>query len=185
MRLYLLYVLLGVVFLGVQAHPLLPFAQQGIRPDLVFILVLYLGTRPEIERGSGAVLVSLLGYFCAVFSGGPFGLYAFVYLFFFVSIGLLKTVFVLRSIYLQLLLVVLGSILEGCLLFILCWAFHNNPHMLASFKNIFPKQLAFTVAVAPVILLFLQYITNCWSQNNAINLFRVFSQPSSVKTAAS
>ena len=185
MRLYLLYVLLGVALLGIQAHPLLPFAQQGIRPDLVLILVLYLGTRPEIERGAGAVLVSLLGYFCAAFSGGPFGLYAFVYLFFFVSIGLLKNVFDLHSIYLQILLVVFCSILEGGLVFMLCWVFHNNPQLLVTFKNILPKQLAFTVAVAPVVLLFLQYITNCWSPNNAINLFRVFSQSSSVKPAAS
>jgi rod shape-determining protein MreD len=185
MRLYLLYVLLGVALLGIQAHPLLPFAQQGIRPDLVLILVLYLGTRPELELGAGAVLVSLLGYFCSVFSGGPFGLYAFVYLFFFVSIDLLKNVFDLRSIYFQILLVVFGSILEGGLVFMLCWLFDKNPHLLASFKNILPKQLAFTVAVAPVVLLFLNYVIECVSQNTPINLFRGFFQQSSVKTAAS
>jgi rod shape-determining protein MreD len=185
MRLYLLYVLLGVALLGIQAHPLLPFARQGIRPDLVLILVLYLGTRPELELGAGAVLVSLLGYFCSVFSGGPFGLYAFVYLFFFVSIDLLKNVFDLRSIYFQILLVVFGSILEGGLVFMLCWLFDKNPHLLASFKNILPKQLAFTVAVAPVVLLFLNYVIECVSQNTPINLFRGFFQQSSVKTAAS
>jgi cell shape-determining protein MreD len=128
--------------------------------------------------------VSLLGYFCAVFSGGPFGLYAFMYLFFFVSIDRLKNVFDLRSIYLQILLVVFGSILEGGLVVMLCWVFHKNPHLLASFKNILPKQLAFTVAVAPVVLLFLNYVINSVSQNTAINLFRGFFQPSSVKTAA-
>jgi cell shape-determining protein MreD len=185
MRLYILYVLLGVALLGIQAHPLLPFAQQGIRPDLVLILVLYLGTRPELELGAGAVLVSLLGYFCAVFSGGPFGLYAFVYLFFFVSIDLLKTVFDLRSIYFQILLVVFGSFLEGVLVFLLCWVFHNSPHLLVTVKTILPKQLAFTVAVAPVVLLVLNYIIDCVSQNTPINLFRGFFQQSSVKTAAS
>jgi len=93
MRLYTISVLLGVLLLGIQAHPFLPFAQQGIRPDLVFILVLYLGTRTEIARGPGALLATLLGYFCGAFSGGPLGLYAFIYLFFFVAVDLLKNVF--------------------------------------------------------------------------------------------
>jgi len=185
MRLYILYVLLGVVLLAIQAHPLLPFAQQGIRPDLVLILVLYLGTRPEIERGAGALLVSLLGYFTAVFSGSPLGLYAFIYLFFFVSVSLLQNVLDLYSIYLQVLLVVLCCILEGALLFTLCWVFYNNPHLLATVKSLLPKQLAFTVAVAPGLLVLLNYVTARVSENRALNFFRFLSKPSSVKPAAS
>lgn len=182
MRLYTLFVLLGVLLLGIQAHPFLPFAQQGIRPDLVFILVLYLGTRPEIARGAGALLATLLGYFCGAFSGGPLGLYAFVYLFFFVAVDLLKNVFDLYSIYLQLLLVVVCSLLEGVLVFLLCWGFPGHSQMFETFKNILPKQLALTIAVAPGVLLFLRYTTNCLSQNTAITFFSVFFRPSPGKT---
>ena len=183
MRLYTLSFLLGVLLLGIQAHPFLPFAQQGIRPDLVFILVLYLGTRPEIARGTGALLAALLGFFCGAFSGGPLGLYAFVYLFFFVAVDLLKNVFDLYSIYLQMLLVVVCSLLEGILVFVLCWGFLGHSQMFESFKNILPKQLALTVAVAPGVLLFLHYITSCLSQNSARPFFSVLFRPSPDKTA--
>lgn len=182
MRLYTLAVLLGVLLLGIQVHPFLPFAQQGIRPDLVFILVLYLGTRPEIARGAGALLATLLGYFCGAFSGGPLGLYAFVYLFFFVAVDRLKNVFELYSIYFQMLLVVVCSLLEGVLVFVLCWGFPGQWQMFETLKNILPKQLALTVAVAPGVLLFLRYITSCLSQNTAITFFSLFSRPAPGKT---
>jgi cell shape-determining protein MreD len=184
MRLYLLYILLGGGLLAIQAHPLLPFAQQGIRPDLLLVLVIYLGTRPEIERWAGALLVSLLGYLTAAFSGSPVGLYAFIYLFFFVSISLLQNILDLYSVYLQVLLVVICGILEGALFFILCWGFYNNPHILGTVKGTLPKQLAFTVAVAPVLLVVLNYVTARVSENKALNLFAVFSKSSSVKPAS-
>jgi rod shape-determining protein MreD len=184
MQLYTLSFLLGVFLLGIQVHPFLPFAQQGIRPDLVLILVLYLGTRPEIARGAGALLAALLGYFCGAFSGGPLGLYAFVYLFFFVAVDLLKNVFDLYSIYIQLLVVVVCSLLEGILVFVLCWGFPGQPQMLETFKNILPKQVALTVAVAPGVLLFLRCMTRCLAQNTATTFFSAFFRPSSGKTAA-
>lgn len=185
MSLYSLYVFIGLVLLDIQAHPFLPFAQQGIRPDLVLVLVVYLGTRPEISRVSGALLASLLGYLCAAFSSGPFGLQAFLYLVFFVCVDLLKNVFDLQSVYFQMLLVLICSLLEGMLIFLLCWGFHGYPLVLEPLKNILPKQLALTAAVAPVILLLLNYMTNRLTQNNTITLFRLFSRASSAKPARS
>jgi cell shape-determining protein MreD len=185
MSLYSLYILVGLVLLGIQAHPLLPFAQQGIRPELVLVLVVYLGTRPEVARVSGALLASLLGYFCAAFSSGPFGLQACLYLAFFVCIDLLKNVFDLQSIYFQMLLVVVCTLLEGVLTFLLCWGFHGYPLVLEPFKTILPKQLALTAAVAPGTLLLLHYMTNRLAQNNSIPILRLFSRGSSAKPARS
>jgi rod shape-determining protein MreD len=182
MQLYALAVLLGLFLLGIQVHPCLPFAQQGIRPDLVFILVLYLGTRPEIARAAGALLVTLLGYLCGAFSGGPLGLYAFVYLCFFVAVDLLKNVFDLYSIYLQILLVVVCSLLQGVLVFLLCWGFAGYSPVFEILKNILPKQLALTVAVAPVVLLFLRYMTGCLLQTTAASFFSFFFRPAPDKT---
>jgi hypothetical protein len=80
--------------------------------------------------------------------------------------------------------VVVCSLLEGIMVFVLCWGFPGQPQMLEQFKNILPKQLALTVAVAPGVLLFLRYMTRCLAQNTAITFFSAFFRPSSGKTAA-
>ena len=74
MGVYAFFVLTGFVLCCLQAHPLLPFAYAGIRPDLVLILVVYFSAIPYIDICLGALVVSVLGYVLAVLSGAPFGL---------------------------------------------------------------------------------------------------------------
>jgi len=60
MGVYAFFVLTGFVLCCLQAHPLLPFAQEGTRPDLVLILVVYFSAISYIDICMGALVVSVL-----------------------------------------------------------------------------------------------------------------------------
>ena len=64
-----------------------------LKPDLMFILVIFLGV--SFPLLSGAFLVLFCGLLYDTFSGGPLGLFSFVYLFIFFSLKLLARILIL------------------------------------------------------------------------------------------
>ncbi len=64
-----------------------------LKPDLMFILVIFLGV--SFPLLSGAFLVLFCGLLYDTFSGGPLGLFSFVYLFIFFSLKLLARFLIL------------------------------------------------------------------------------------------
>ena len=83
------YFLTAVLLLFIQTHPFLPFGKNGIRPDLFFVLAVYLGI--SCRAINGALLCFLLGYVLELFSGANSGLYSTIYLSTFITIrALLK-----------------------------------------------------------------------------------------------
>ncbi len=175
MGVYAFFVLTGFVLCCLQAHPLLPFAQEGTRPDLVLILVVYFSAISYIDICMGALVVSVLGYFLSVLSGAPFGLYAFTFLAVFVFMQALKQVIDLQLLSLLALLVALCSLIKEALVFALFWVFNSNTYSYAAAKNIFLSQLLFTLAVAPFVLLALQKAYGHIAQRPGFNLFKIRS----------
>jgi rod shape-determining protein MreD len=85
------YLLTAVLLLFIQTHPFLPFGKDGIRPDLFFVLAVYVGIR--CRATSGALICFLLGCFLEIFSGANSGLYSTIYLSTFIAIRLLLKYF--------------------------------------------------------------------------------------------
>lgn len=78
------FFLTAVSLVFIQAHPFLPFGRSGIRPDLIFVLVVYIGVSCSVLNG--AFFCFALGYLIELFSGSSPGLYITVYLCTFISI---------------------------------------------------------------------------------------------------
>jgi rod shape-determining protein MreD len=83
--------LVGAALLFVQVHPSLPFGRAGIRPDLLFVFVMYMGIAAPLCRG--ACLCWALGYCAESLSGTNGGLWQVIYLSVFCAIKLLKKFF--------------------------------------------------------------------------------------------
>jgi rod shape-determining protein MreD len=108
--------MIGLFLLFIQSHPLLPFGKGGIRPDLILILVTYIGTQSEDEKG--AILVFLLGCCFAVVSGSPAGLYPFIYLSVFILVRYLKRFFIFKNLQILLMLLIICCCIEGIILLV-------------------------------------------------------------------
>jgi rod shape-determining protein MreD len=75
----------------VQIHASLPFGRAGIRPDLLFCFVLYVGITFTPCRGG--LLCFCTGYCFELFSGAHSGMYASLYLCLFIMVLFLKRFF--------------------------------------------------------------------------------------------
>jgi rod shape-determining protein MreD len=87
----ILCLLTAVLLLFIQTYPFLPFGKDGIRPDLFFVLAVYVGIR--CRTINGALLCFLLGYFLEIFSSANTGLYSTIYLSTFIAIRILLKYF--------------------------------------------------------------------------------------------
>jgi rod shape-determining protein MreD len=84
------FLLVSVLFL-LQISPFLPFADHGIRPDIVLVLTVFFGI--QFPLCSGALLAFSLGCLVEVFSGVNNGLYPIIYLSIFIGIRCLEKFF--------------------------------------------------------------------------------------------
>jgi rod shape-determining protein MreD len=182
MGVYAYFMLIGLVLCCLQAHPWLPFAHAGIRPDLVLILVVYFSALSYIDICLGALLVSALGYVLAVLSGAPFGLYAVSFLVVFVFMQALKRVIDLQLLALLALLVALCSLIKEVLALTLLWIFSSNTHSYAAGQTVFLSQLLVTLAVAPFVLLALQKGLGYIAAPDGFAVFRSRSSANTLQT---
>lgn len=86
-----------------------------MKPDLILILIIYLGISPGLI--TGGILVFFCGLLSDTFSGSPFGLFLFSYLSFFFFIKLLGKFLILgETITLRMILVTISVIFQALLL---------------------------------------------------------------------
>ena len=108
------YFLAGYLFMLLQAGLLPHLLPFGFTPDLVLILIVYLGLNEDYLRGS--FLAYLLGCLQDVFAGTGLGLYGMALLATFLAVrGVVKR-FNAESSLLLLFMVVCGTLLEGAVL---------------------------------------------------------------------
>lgn len=150
--------MLGLSLLFVQSHPLLPFGKSGIRPDLVLILVSYLGTR--YGPGKGALVVFLLGNCFTAVSGSPAGLYPFIYLTIFLFILFLKRFFIFQDLQVLVILVVMSCFIEGLIILLFFYLLDDRSVFLISFHTIFIAQLIYTLALSPFVFFIIKFINS-------------------------
>ena len=151
MRRVVFTLFLGVIFLTLQVTLLTSFPIRRIRPDLILILVLYLGLfYPPI---SGGLLAPFMGFLMDLFSGNGFGLYALTNPLIFYGARFFKGRFYLESLTSQFLFVFIFGLVEDLLILILLGALNPGPidklyPMLLTF--LLPQSL-FTCLITPII----------------------------------
>jgi len=155
MRRIAIPVLLGILFITLQATLLASPPIQRIRPDIVLILILYLGlTYPPI---SGGISAFVMGYLMDLFSGNTFGLYAFSRPLLFYIAQLFKGRFYLEGVPAQFIFVFIFALVEGLLILFLLTVLNPNP-----FGNLYPllftsliPQSVFTGLITPILFFLL------------------------------
>ncbi|MCK4536789.1 MAG: rod shape-determining protein MreD [Desulfuromonadales bacterium] len=109
----LIYLVLAGMAVVVQSALLSQLLPGGFKPDLLLILVIYFGLHERTWRG--ACLVYSLGWAFDVFAGSFPGLHGFVLLAIFLAVRAVVSRVNAESSLLLMGLVLLGSLLQGCL----------------------------------------------------------------------
>jgi rod shape-determining protein MreD len=147
----LLCAYLLAIFQSAVTSELLP---NFLKPDLMLIMVTYLGVSSFLIIGAG--LVFFCGLLYEAFSGSPLGLFLFIYLSIFFLIKLLARFLILgETITFRLILVALSMTLQVCMMILL-------PPLLGFFENlslpplkwILPQVLITCAVCWPLFLLF-------------------------------
>ncbi|BCR04368.1 hypothetical protein DESUT3_14370 [Desulfuromonas versatilis] len=139
---------LGLLVLQTSLFPrVLPFS---LKPDLLLILVIYLGLKEEIPRGGCVALV--LGCMQDVFAGTAVGLFGFVLLMTFLGVRALADRLNTESSLLLLFLTCCGTLFEsGLLLFTMVLFAEPGPVWQVLLERLLP-QVAINLAAALVML---------------------------------
>lgn len=149
MRRIIFPLLLGVLFLTLQTTWPATFFFRWIRPDLVLILILYLGL--SSSPISGGILAFSLGYLMDLFSGNGFGLLAFSRPLLFYSAQLFKDRIYLESFPSRSLFVFVLCLAEGVIILTLLNALNPEhlPNLYRQFFVVFLPQSLLTALFAP------------------------------------
>ncbi len=161
-RITLLILLLLLAIL--QATSLNRLSILGIKPDLLLILVIFLG----LHRGpvSGAGYGFLAGILLDIFSPVPLGTNALSKTVLGFLAGAVAPFLYFKTPFIQGILLFLGMFLEGMILFILLSSFHLAPPFCYSFLYIILPASFYTSLLAPLLFYALKRIIPVRSASN-------------------
>ncbi len=151
MRRFIFSLFLGVILLTLQTTLLTFFPIQRIRPDFVFIQILYLGLfYPPV---SGGILAFFLGFLMDLFSGNSFGLYTLCRPLIFYMTQLFKGRFYLESFTSQFLFVFIFGLVEGLFVLMLIRILNPGPigHLYPLIFAFLLPQSFFTALITPIL----------------------------------
>jgi len=154
MKRIILPLLVGILFLIVQATFLPFFPIHRVRPDLLLIFTLCLAFLfPPI---SGGILAFFIGYLTDLFSGNAFGFYALSRSLIFFAAHFFKGRIYLEGFYSQFLFAFIFAILEGMMILILMNTFQFVPFgkLYPLFFTFLLPQSFFTGLVTPLFFFF-------------------------------
>jgi rod shape-determining protein MreD len=116
----------GIFLLTLQATLLTSFPIQRVRPDIVLVLVLYMGfSHPPI---SGGLLAFFMGFLMDLFSGNGLGLFTFSRTFIFYGARIFRNWFYLEDFSSLFLFVVVSGIAEGIVILALVTVLSSTPY---------------------------------------------------------
>lgn len=151
MRQFLFHLFLGIILLTLQSTLLTSLHIQRIRPDLVLILILYLGL--FYSPVSGGILTLFMGFLMDLFSGNSFGLYTLSRPFIFYIAQFFRGRFYLESYRSQFLFVFILGLVEGLLIFFLLSVLNSAPigHLYPLLFSFLLPQSFLTGLITPIL----------------------------------
>ncbi len=163
MKGFLLFLLIGWLLLILQTT-LLKFLSLGVvLPNLVLLTVLYLGLFHRFHRG--CALTFFLGYLMDLFSGGPTGLYIFLYLGSFSLAQMIREMFYLKSRLFQIIFILIFSLGNDFFLFLLFWVFSSPVNFSPSLLKWIILQGIYNASVGPFLFLLLERVNQRFLRN--------------------
>ncbi len=153
MKKFVLFLLVGIFFALVQSGVLPLFLSPNWRPNLILILILYLGLSENLFRALIAGL--LLGAIQDSFCGPDLGLYISVYLIIILVTRLISDQLNVESPPLLLLLIAGGTLLQNALIGFYLTVFANAAPVLHILLPAIPQQLLINMVTALLLLFFL------------------------------
>jgi len=142
----------GTVLLLLQAHPFLPFAKGGLRPDFLLIFVIYLGI--YYNNNKGALFCFLFGYFLELLSSAQTGLYQTIYLSVFIIITILKRYFIFNTLYKYIILLSVCFFVKFIIILFLFYYIYEQENLILN--QLFFKENLILFIVFPFIFIFIK-----------------------------
>ncbi len=170
MRRIVFPLLIGVIFLTLQTTLFTFLHIQRIRPDLVLILILYLGlSYPPI---SGGILALFMGFLMDLFSGNGFGLYTLSRLLIFYVAQLFRGRFYLESFSSQFLFASIFCLVEGLFILILIRILNPDPigHLYPLLFTVLLPQSFFTGLTTPILFFLVPKGSNSLSRRHEMGV---------------
>lgn len=152
MRGLVVYLLCGLFFMLLQTTIFPRFLPVELRPNLLLILVLYLGLSESFLRA--AALTLLLGALQDVFSGSTLGLYATIQLTVFLSTRLFSDRLNIESRPLLLCLIAAGTVFQSLLLIFFLTTFAEAGSVLTILFSSLPLRLLINLFSGWFLLIF-------------------------------
>ena len=164
----IIFLILGILILVLQTTflQLLP-AWLG-KPDILFLMIIYISCQSEILRGS--VLVLLLGLLMDVFSGVFLGLYPVIYLLVFAFIKGISRKIAINEFAYQVPLAVISYLLVGTGMFLFSFSLAPDAPSQWSWGTMLLQLLMLAVIGAPVFGIF-DSIMNFYRSTSASGRF--------------
>ncbi|MEA3361805.1 MAG: rod shape-determining protein MreD [Thermodesulfobacteriota bacterium] len=153
MKVFLPFIFTGILFALLQSSFLPLFLPPDWRPNLILILVLYLGLNENLPRALIAGL--LLGAIQDSFCGPSLGLYVSVYLVIVLVTRVLTEKLNIESPPLLLLLMTAGTLLQNFLVGFYLTVFAESASVLHILLPALPKQLLINILFATLFLVLL------------------------------
>jgi rod shape-determining protein MreD len=156
MKRFLFFLLIGWLLLIFQTTLLKFFSVGVVVPNLVLLTVLYLGLYHQFRQGY--TITFFLGYLMDLFSGGPMGLYIFLYLGSFFLTQIIREIFYLKSVFFQVIFILIFSLSNDFLLFLLLWVFSSLVSFSSSMLKWIALQGIYNASVGPFLFLLLDRV---------------------------
>ncbi len=150
---FLIYLSSGILFVLLQSSVLPVFLVPNLRPNLILILILYLGVSESLTRAIIAAL--LLGAIQDSFCGHSLGLYITVYLVIVLATRLLSEQLNVESPFLLLLLIAGGTLVQNFLVGFLLTVLADTAPVLHILLPAIPLQLLTNLVFASILLFLL------------------------------
>jgi len=153
MKGFFLFMFTGIFFALLQSSVLPLFLSPNWRPNLILILILYLGLSENLSRALIAGL--LLGAIQDSFCGPSLGLYISVYLVIVLATRVLSEKLNIESPFLLLLLIAAGTLLQNLLVGFYLTVLAESAPVLHILLPALPKQLLINILFAAIFLVLL------------------------------
>jgi len=144
------FLLIGWFFLFLQAGPVARSLPDGLKPDLLLLLVVFLGLRESPVRG--AVLALLLGYLMDVFAAVTLGLNGLVMLILFLAVRTTADRVNTESPMLMVLMAGVGTLFAGLVQAFLLGYFAGQEGLWTMVIRGLPAQVGMNMGTALILL---------------------------------
>lgn len=159
MRRIAIYLLIGLFFMLFQTVLFPKVFPIYLKPDLLLILVVYLGVNERF--GPGGVLAYIFGCLLDVFAGSHLGMYGMTFLVLFFSVRGAVSFFNAENPFLLIFMVFCGTLIEAMMLILLGFLARAGDLWLIIARWIVP-QLLMNIFIACLLLLALTWIQRRW-----------------------